>query len=46
VESALLFIANTAEFRLKEIPGAMSDDMRVALAEKFVTCGFLEVIEE
>ena len=44
-EPGLVFIAATPEFRIAEIPGAVSDDVRLALAEEFVSCGFLEVIE-
>jgi hypothetical protein len=44
-QESLMYVAATAEFRIAEIPGAVSDDVRLALAEEFVSCGFLEVIE-
>ncbi len=44
-EESLLFIANTPEFQLRDIPGDLPEDVRVAMADKFVSCGFLEVIE-
>lgn len=44
-EPGLLFIAATPEFEIAEIPGVAGDDIRLALAEEFVSCGFLEVIE-
>ncbi|HEX3665778.1 MAG TPA: cupin domain-containing protein [Rhizomicrobium sp.] len=43
VEQSVTFIANTPEFCIKDIPGAVGDDIRLALAERFVSCGFLEV---
>jgi hypothetical protein len=45
VEQGLLFIANTPEFKVADIPGGFGDDVRLALANQFVSCGFLEVIE-
>ena len=45
VEECVSFIARTPEFRISEIPGAIGDDIRLALAEKFVACGFLEVAD-
>ena len=44
-QESLVFIAATSEFRIGEIPGGVGDDVRLALAEEFVSCGFLEVIE-
>ncbi len=46
VEQSVKFIAETPEFRVRDIPGAIGDDIRVALAGKFVTGGFLEVVAE
>jgi hypothetical protein len=37
------FIANTPEFCIGEIPGMIGNDVRLALAERFVDCGFLEI---
>lgn len=47
VEPSVTFIAETAQFRVGEIPPAtIGDDIRVALVEKFVSSGFLEVVGE
>jgi hypothetical protein len=43
VAESVSFIANTPEFAIRDIPGAIGDDIRLALAERFVSCGFLEV---
>jgi hypothetical protein len=45
-EAAVAFIANTPEFRIHDIPGAFGHDVRLALVEKFVTSGFLEIVED
>jgi hypothetical protein len=45
VTDALAFVAGTPEFRVHDIPGAMGHDVRLALVEKFVTTGFLQVVE-
>jgi len=45
VTDALAFVATTPEFRVHDIPGAMGHDVRLALVEKFVTTGFLQVVE-
>jgi hypothetical protein len=37
------FIAVTPEFYVRDIPGPVGDDVRLALAKKFVDCGFLEI---
>jgi hypothetical protein len=42
-EECVRFIANTPEFCIGEIPGMIGDDVRLALAERFVDCGFLEI---
>jgi hypothetical protein len=44
VGESVSYIAHTPEFSIRDIPGAMGDDIRLALAEKFVLCGFLEVV--
>ena len=44
VEQGLRFIAETASFRVGDIPGEdLSDAVRVALAERFLTSGFLRI---
>jgi hypothetical protein len=43
VEQSIKFIADTPEFRVRDIPGEIGNDIRVALADKFVASGFLEV---
>ncbi len=44
VEESVRFMADTAEFRVRDIPGAVGDDVRLALAEKLVSVGFLEPV--
>jgi hypothetical protein len=44
-EPSVRFIAATPQFRIREIPGAIGDDVRIALVDKLVTSGFLEVVE-
>jgi hypothetical protein len=46
VEQSVDFIANTPEFCIRDIPGAVGDDVRIALVDKFVTCGFLEIAND
>jgi hypothetical protein len=47
VEPSVSFIAGTPQFRVGEIPPqSIGDDIRVALVEKFVSSGFLEVVAE
>jgi len=47
VEQSVAFIADTSQFRVGEIPpGTIGDDIRVALVERFVSGGFLEVVAE
>ena len=41
---AVAFIADTPRFRVRQIPGGLEDDVRLALVEKFVAAGFLEVL--
>lgn len=45
VTEALAFMAGAPEFRVHDIPGAIGHDVRLALVEKFVTTGFLQVVE-
>ncbi|MBN8838889.1 MAG: hypothetical protein J0I25_01640 [Sphingomonadales bacterium] len=42
VEAALRFISATPSFRITELPGDLSDDIRVAIVQRLVTSGFLE----
>jgi hypothetical protein len=47
VEPSVTFIAGTPQFRVGEIPpGTIGDDIRVALVERFVSSGFLEIVAE
>jgi bifunctional lysine-specific demethylase and histidyl-hydroxylase MINA len=43
VEGGVAFIAGTREFHIRDIPGEMSNEVRMALVQKFVNAGFLEV---
>jgi hypothetical protein len=43
VEETVKYIADTAEFRVGDLPGAIGDDIRLALVDKFLESGFLEV---
>jgi hypothetical protein len=40
-EESVRFIAETPEFSVRDIPGAIGDDVRIALVEKFLAAGFL-----
>jgi len=44
VEEGVKFIADTPEFKVADIPGDIGDDVRVALADKFLAAGFLYVV--
>lgn len=44
VEESVAFIVGNREFRVRDIPGDIGDDVRLALAQKFVGAGLLEVI--
>ena len=41
VEQSLKFIADTPEFRVRDIPGMIDDDIRCALVSKLLASGFL-----
>ena len=41
-EESVLYIANTARFAVRDIPGGLRDDARPSLARRFVEAGFLE----
>lgn len=47
VEESVAFIAETAQFRVGQIPPAtIGDDIRVALVDRFIAGGFLEIVAE
>jgi hypothetical protein len=46
VELCAKYIAETPAFRVSDIPGQIGDDIRIALAEKFISNGFLEIVPE
>ena len=43
-EKDLLYMVNTATFRVREVPGQLTDEVRVALATSLVQIGFLQVV--
>lgn len=40
---SVAYIAQTTRFRVRDIPGAVGDDVRLSLASKFLEVGFLEL---
>jgi hypothetical protein len=40
-EQSLLYMVNTPRFRVRDVPGAIADDVRLSLAAKLVEIGFL-----
>ncbi len=42
-EEAVLFVARTQRFQVRDIPGAIGDEVRLALAERFLASGILEI---
>ncbi|MGD0190703.1 MAG: cupin domain-containing protein [Rhizomicrobium sp.] len=46
VEPSLRYIAQTPEFRVRDVPGEMGQDVRIALVQRLVTSGFLDVVSE
>jgi len=42
-QEAVVFIADTERFRVRDLPGAIDDDVRLALVARFLEVGFLEV---
>jgi hypothetical protein len=44
-EESVNFIASTPEFSVRDIPGAIGEDVRMALVDRFVSTGFLEVVD-
>jgi hypothetical protein len=43
-QEAIIYMANTPKFRVRDIPGAIAEDVRMSLASKFVEIGFLKVL--
>lgn len=44
-EAAVAYIAGATAFQVRDIPGDLSNDVRIALAQRFVDAGFLVVAE-
>lgn len=44
VEPELRFISSTESFRLRDIPGASSDDVKIALVARLIESGFLQTV--
>lgn len=42
-QESLVYMINTAAFKVRDIPGQIGDDVRLSLAEKLREVGFLEV---
>jgi hypothetical protein len=42
-QEAVVFIAHTQSFRVRDLPGDLADEVRLALAARFVAVGFLEL---
>ncbi len=40
---SVLFIAETPQFPIRDVPGDLSDAVRIALVERFLEVGFLEI---
>ena len=45
VEQSMQYIKDTPEFRVGDMAGSVGDDIRIALANKMLSTGFLEVVE-
>ena len=45
VQAAVVFIADTAQFRMADLPGDLDEAVRIALATRFLEVGFLEVAD-
>jgi hypothetical protein len=43
-EQSLLYMVNTPRFRLRDVPGEMTDEVRLSLAAKLVEIGYLRPI--
>jgi hypothetical protein len=46
VERSVRFIASTPEFKVRDIPGEIGDDIRVALVDKLLSSGFLQILSK
>jgi cupin superfamily protein len=46
VELGARYVAETPEFRVRDVPGEIGDDVRIALIDKFLSSGFLVVVAE
>jgi hypothetical protein len=44
-ERSVAFIAETPEFRVRDLPSDVAEDVHLALVARFITSGFLEVVE-
>ena len=44
-QESLVYMVNTAVFRVREIPGQIDDQVRISLAEKLREVGFLQIQE-
>ncbi len=42
-QEAVVFIADTPRFRVRDLPGSIGDEVRLALVGRFLEVGFLEV---
>jgi hypothetical protein len=42
-QESVLYIVNTARFRVRDIPGGIEDDVRLSLVAKFLEVGFLQL---
>jgi len=42
-EESVVYIVNTPRFRVRDIPGAASDEVRLSLAARFLGIGFLQL---
>lgn len=43
-QAAVMFITRTPSFRVRDLPGEIGDDVRLALVTRFVEVGFLELV--
>lgn len=43
LQDAVLFVAHTSEFQIQDIPGSIDNDVKIALAEKLLKSGVLQL---
>ncbi|MBV9842472.1 MAG: hypothetical protein JOY99_13240 [Sphingomonadaceae bacterium] len=43
-QESLVYIINAHRFRVRDIPGAIADDVRLALADRLLRAGYLEIV--